>query len=414
MLSRKFFILLFLTFALPQNAMSGYGFGSYVDNSYASSVGVSNQLLPSFKGNVSISNPSTWHNLLFSYLNTSVGVQNANFQSSSSTNFSLSSAKLVIPWKQKMAFGVSFEPFLSREVVINDTTTTSFTFNEEELLYTRMNSSSGGPSKGSLSFGYKLNDFDSIGTNLNIVFGSSRYTRNLIIENDNHLLQSRDYFSGTMVDLFFSTNRIKFKDNPIFLSASLSMPLKGINIENDSYQAFIDLNDNNYHDVNDFPDIGQALLPLNQKFDNELKISSFSLGADYEFSPRKHLQAELLLWNDKGKHNLNSSIYGGYFESKNKLSLSYIKFAQTFSRDRYNFKGSLFFQNYGVKNLENISEVGLGLGIGFNFGITGNQIDLGYKLAKRDGLYLVGNETLHSFNLGISIGDLWFVKRREI
>ena len=414
MLSRKFFILLFLTLALPQNAMSGYGFGSSVDNSDASSVGVSNQLLPSFKDNVSISNPSTWHNLLFSYLNTSVGVQNANFQSSSSTNFSLSSAKLVIPWKQKMAFGVSFEPFLSREVVINDTTTTSFTFNEEELLYTRLNSSSGGPSKGSLSFGYKLNDFDSMGANLNIVFGSSRYTRNLIIDNDNHLLQSRDYFSGTMVDLFYSTNRVKFKDNPIFLSASLSMPLKGINIENDSYQAFIDLNDNNYHDVNDFPDIGQALLPLNQKFDNELKISSFSLGADYEFSPRKHLQAELLLWNDNGEHNLNSSIYGGYLESKNKLSLSYIKFAQPFSRDRYNFKGSLFFQNYGVKNLENINEVGLGLGIGFNFGITGNQIDLGYKLAKRDGLFLVGNETLHSFNLGISIGDLWFVKRREI
>ena len=166
--------------------------------------------------------------------------------------------------------------------------------------------------------------------------------------------------------------------------------------------------------MNDFPDIGQALLPLNQKFDNELKISSFSFGADYEFSPRKHLQAELLLWNDNGEHNLNSSIYGGYLESKNKVSLSYIKFAQPFSRDRYNFKGSLFFQNYGVKNLENINEVGLGLGIGFNFGITGNQIDLGYKLAKRDGLFLVGNETLHSFNLGISIGDLWFVKRREI
>ena len=49
MLSRKFFILLFLTLALPQNAMSGYGFGSSVDNSDASSVGVSNQLLPSFK-----------------------------------------------------------------------------------------------------------------------------------------------------------------------------------------------------------------------------------------------------------------------------------------------------------------------------------------------------------------------------
>ena len=414
MLSRKVLILLLVSCAMSQNTMSGYGFGSSVDNSEASSVGVSNELMPSFKTNVSMSNPSTWHNLLFSYLNTSVDVQNANFQSNSSTNFSLSSAKLIIPWKQKMAFGVSFKPFLSREVAINDTTMTAFTFNEEDVLYTRMNSSSGGPSQGQLSFGYKLNEVDSIGANLNIIFGSSRYTRNLIVDNEDHLLQSRDYFSGSMIDLFYSTNRINIKDNPIFLSAALSLPLKGIDIENDSYQAFIDLNDNNYHDTNDFPNVGQALLPLNQQFKNEIKVTSFTLGADFEFNPRKHIQAEMLMWKDNGEHNLNSSIYEGFIESKNKFSISYVKFAQPFSRDRYNFKGSLFFQNYGVKNLENINEVGLGLGVGFNFGITGNQIDFGYKLAKRDGLFLVGDETLHSFNVGISIGDLWFVKRREI
>ena len=414
MLSRKVLILLLVSCAMSQNTMSGYGFGSSVDNSEASSVGVSNELMPSFKTNVSMSNPSTWHNLLFSYLNTSVDVQNANFQSNSSTNFSLSSAKLIIPWKQKMAFGVSFKPFLSREVAINDTTMTAFTFNEEDVLYTRMNSSSGGPSQGQLSFGYKLNEVDSIGANLNIIFGSSRYTRNLIVDNEDHLLQSRDYFSGSMIDLFYSTSRMKAKDNQIFLSAALSFPLKGIDIENDSYQAFIDLNDNNYHDTNDFPNVGQALLPLNQQFKNEIKVTSFTLGADYEFNPRKHIQAEMLMWKDNGEHNLNSSIYEGFIESKNKFSISYVKFAQPFSRDRYNFKGSLFFQNYGVKNLENINEVGLGLGVGFNFGITGNQIDFGYKLAKRDGLFLVGDETLHSFNVGISIGDLWFVKRREI
>ena len=414
MLSRKVLILLLVSCAMSQNSMSGYGFGSSVDNSEASSVGVSNELMPSFKTNVSMSNPSTWHNLLFSYLNTSVDVQNANFQSNSSTNFSLSSAKLIIPWKQKMAFGVSFKPFLSREVAINDTTMTAFTFNEEDVLYTRMNSSSGGPSQGQLSFGYKLNEVDSIGANLNIIFGSSRYTRNLIVDNEDHLLQSRDYFSGSMIDLFYSTSRMKAKDNQIFLSAALSLPLKGIDIENDSYQAFIDLNDNNYHDTNDFPNVGQALLPLNQQFKNEIKVTSFTLGADYEFNPRKHIQAEMLMWKDNGEHNLNSSIYEGFIESKNKFSISYVKFAQPFSRDRYNFKGSLFFQNYGVKNLENINEVGLGLGVGFNFGITGNQIDFGYKLAKRDGLFLVGDETLHSFNVGISIGDLWFVKRREI
>ena len=311
-------------------------------------------------------------------------------------------------------FIISFEPFLSREVTVSDTTYSSFMFGDEELLYTRLNSSSGGPMLGKLSYGYKLNDFDSIGANLNVVFGSSRYSRNLKIGSDNHLLQSRDYFSGTMIDLFYTTNRINYKDKPLLMSFALRLPLKGINIENDSYQAFLDANSNNYHDSNDFPDIGQALLPLNQVYNNELKVTSFTIGSDYEFSARQHVQLELFSWNDNGEHDLNSSNYDGFIKSKNKLSISYLKFAQPFTRDRLNFKGSIFFQNYGAKNLENINEVGLGLGVGFNFGITGNQIDFGYRLAKRDGLYLVGSETLHSFNLGISIGDLWFVKRREI
>jgi hypothetical protein len=216
------------------------------------------------------------------------------------------------------------------------------------------------------------------------------------------------------MDLFYSTKRLKIKEKPVFLSIGLELPLRGINVENDSYQAFLDLNDNNYHDTNDFPDVGQALLPLTQKYDNELQISSFALGADYEFSPRKHIQVEVLNWKDSGNHDLSSSLFNGYIESKNKLSIAYMKFAQPFSRDRYNFKGSAFIQNYGVKNLENINEVGLGLGVGVNFGITGNQIDFGYKFSKRSGLHLIDKETLHTFNIGVSIGDLWFVKRREI
>ena len=114
-------------------------------------------------------------------------------------------AKTTIP-----AGGLSSDSVTAAKIV--DGTLTSakldqdgaFTFNEEDVLYTRMNSSSGGPLQGQLSYGYKLNDFDSLGANLNIVFGSSRYTRNLIVDNENHLLQSRDYFSGSMIDLFYS------------------------------------------------------------------------------------------------------------------------------------------------------------------------------------------------------------------
>ncbi len=89
----------------------------FVDNSDASSFGVSNELLPSFKVNISLSNPSTWHNLLFFLFE--------YFSQRSKFSFSISGVvqtfhflqlKLIIPWKQKMAFGVSFEPFLNREV----------------------------------------------------------------------------------------------------------------------------------------------------------------------------------------------------------------------------------------------------------------------------------------------------------
>ena len=52
--------------------------------------------------------------------------------------------------------------------------------------------------------------------------------------------------------------------------------------------------------------------------------------------------------------------------------------------------------------------------VGCNDGSTGNQIGFGYKFSKRNGLHLVGDESLHVFNIGVSIGDLWFVKRREI
>ena len=50
MLSRKFILVLFFISTLfSQNSMSGYGYGSSLENTDAASSGVSNSLLPSFK-----------------------------------------------------------------------------------------------------------------------------------------------------------------------------------------------------------------------------------------------------------------------------------------------------------------------------------------------------------------------------
>src|SRR6056300_10859 len=126
MSSRKLIFILFFSFSLAQNAMSGYGYGSINDHSSPMSSGLSNSLLPSFKNNVSLSNPASWHNLYFTYLSTSVNVQESRFDSNSSVNFDLSNFKLIIPWKQKMSFGISVEPYFSRKLTISDNTLSTF------------------------------------------------------------------------------------------------------------------------------------------------------------------------------------------------------------------------------------------------------------------------------------------------
>ena len=59
-------------------------------------------------------------------------------------------------------------------------------------------------------------------------------------------------------------------------------------------------------------------------------------------------------------------------------------------------------------------QIGLAIGFGVRFGLTNNQLDLSYNFIQRDNIYKVGVEKIQAFNVGISIGDLWFVKRREI
>ena len=211
---------------------------------------------------------------------TSVADQAANnnneFGSSSSSHSGLASAKLIIPAKQKLSFGISFNPLFSREITIMDSTYNEFIFAGTDTLdYSRSNRTGGGSSMAQLAVGYKLSDTDDIGVGLDVIFGSSRSSQNLIIDSDDHLLQSRDYFSGSLVELYYTTSRFSLNENPLILSLNYNFSLNDIDIESESYQAFLDLNSNNYHDSQDYPTVAAALMPTNTEFKNEISISEF-------------------------------------------------------------------------------------------------------------------------------------------
>ena len=416
MLNRNLVLLLFLSALFSQSTMNGYGYGMFSQNDEAAILGSGSVgLLPSFKNDVSLSNPSTWHKLSFTYLNTSFESQSNKFGSSSSKNSGLASAKLIIPSKQKISFGLTFKPLFSREITIVDSTFNEFIFAGSDTLdYSRSNKTGGGSSMAQFAVGYKLTDTDDIGLGIDVIFGSSRSSQNLIIDSNDHLLQSRDYFSGSLIEFYYTTRRFSFNDNPLVLSLNYNFSLNDIDVENESYQAFLDLNSNNYHDSQDYPNVAAALMPTNTIFKNEISISDFKAGIDYEFAERYHAQLEVQSWNNNGKNALSSSLYPGYIEGKSKINIGFLKFAKPYSTDKFHFRAGLSFSDYDIKNLDNVKEVGLGLGVGIEFGLMRNQIDIGYNLVNRDNIYNVGSETVQSFNVGVSIGDLWFVKRRKI
>jgi hypothetical protein len=60
-----------------------------------------------------------------------------------------------------------------------------------------------------------------------------------------------------------------------------------------------------------------------------------------------------------------------------------------------------------------IREIGGSLGLGFKFRVAGNQIDLNYYLGKRKFPDTFNTEFVQQLQIGISLADLWFVKRRQ-
>ena len=425
MLSHRFIYIILISGLLGQSTMNGYGYGMFSQNNESASLGAGSiGLVPSFQNNVSLSNPSTWHNMPFTFLSLSFEGQHNSFGNQSVNNSNLSGVKLIIPAKQKLSIGISFSPFLSRQLTVVDSTYQEFIFNESDTLsYSRSDETSGGSSMMQFAVGYNLTDQDDIGVAIDIIFGSSRSVRNLIVDNTSHLLQSRDYFSGSLLELYYTTKRFSFKDKPLVLALNYNLSLNPVNVENESYQAFIDINSNNYHDGSDYPSATEALLPTKVTFGDEIKINNIKIGLDYEIYELYHLQLEFDMWQNKGNNNLLSSIYPGYIKEKNRVNVSLNKFPKPLTGnafDRMHLRGGIFFGNYNIVNpmtaesLDSVNEVGLALGFGVKFGLTNNQFDIGYNFVQRSGIYQAGVENMQVFSVGLSIGDIWFIKRREI
>jgi len=82
--------------------------------------------------------------------------------------------------------------------------------------------------------------------------------------------------------------------------------------------------------------------------------------------------------------------------------------------DKLSFKFGLTYYNHILNDqTSSITEVGGSLGLGFKFKPVGNQIDINYYLGFREYPDIADAELVQQVQVGISLADLWFVKRRQ-
>ena len=82
--------------------------------------------------------------------------------------------------------------------------------------------------------------------------------------------------------------------------------------------------------------------------------------------------------------------------------------------DRFSFRTGITYYEHKLKNdSPPTTEIGYSLGFGFKFKPVGNQIDINYYIGSREHSGLKIKEMIQQIQIGVSIADIWFVKRRQ-
>ena len=112
-----------------QGKMNSFGLGHFYNNQgNISSQYTLVTLSPSFKNNVALHNPSTWHNLNYTILSLSYsGNQNSQNHKNLTNGYSdLSNSLFIIPYKKIASIGIGISPYLNQMVSLKDSTSMAY------------------------------------------------------------------------------------------------------------------------------------------------------------------------------------------------------------------------------------------------------------------------------------------------
>ena len=314
-----------------------------------------------------------------------------------------------IPVKN-FGFGFGVLPYSS--VGFNLQTTEEY--NDANSINLRLFGADGNINKAFLSVGIPFFKYLSIGASVNYNFGKFNYEKFNLMEGVNYGVFSNSSSEITGFTFNFSSNILIPIKNDLTLSILYSLYPKGeldsFNIESlyTSNASTISL-----ESLGDFVDIDldsrgleNTKLPVPKKSIYSIgleKKNSWFVGVQYENKLSSGFENVFLNIKNVTYRDANSISFGGYFIPDSSSLVSYWK------RVKYRFGIKNDKKSIIVNNLP-INQFSLNLGLGLP--IAGlSKANLGLEIGK------IGNDDLikenyFSLRLGLSLNDVWFIKRK--
>ena len=413
---RNIFIsLLLLNYIHAQSVFNAYGLGlsksgHYTATSGAGSIG----LVPTFHPGVSLDNPATWPGLKFTYISGSYNSRSVGLDNRNDITYGngLDKIQFVIPIQDRYAIGVSLK-LVNNHNSYFKTDSSTFDFQGKNLITNKEFRSGGGLLAGSFGVSFPMNEKMGLGFSVDRLFGSSRDEHSLVLNDIHYRMFNIRTYSGTVMNLNFAGNFYNDNDLIVLAFARISMTGKPVSGTLYQFDLFEDRNDNYTYDPDDYP----ATVNVDTIEVSDIYApNSFSFGLNAGFRNDLNIFGEFQIWSDEASSANYESIYTDQIGSKTHFGGGIVKFGNIGARawqDKLTFRLGAFKESYGLKySGKTINENGITMGIGFKFAVTGNQLDFSYRTGSRsiNGDY---KELVKEFNIGLSLGDVWFLRRRE-
>jgi len=413
---RNIFIsLLLLNYIHAQSVFNAYGLGLSKSGHYAATSGAGSiGLVPTFHPGVSLDNPATWPGLKFTYISGSYNSQSVGLENRNNITYGngLDKIQFVIPIQDRYAIGVSLK-LVNNHNSYFKTDSSTFDFQGKNLITNKEFRSGGGLLAGSFGVSFPMNEKMGLGFSVDRLFGSSRDEHSLVLNDIHYRMFNIRTYSGTVMNLNFAGNFYNDNDLIVLAFARISMTGKPVSGTLYQFDLFEDRNDNYTYDPDDYP----ATVNVDTIEVSDIYApNSFSFGLNAGFRNDLNIFGEFQIWNDEASSANYESIYTDQIGSKTHFGGGLVKFGNIGARawqDKLTFRLGAFKESYGLKySGKTINENGITMGIGFKFAVTGNQLDFSYRTGSRsiNGDY---KELVKGFNIGLSLGDVWFLRRRE-